>query len=443
MPDSPSGVYTLPPSYKVANGDLTDASQHNPPFEDVQQALTNRLHRDGRTPWTGNQNANNNRLTNLKDGEDPQDAVTVSQLNDMGVAIGDGKWSVRDLGPNWLRRNGALYLKADYPELGDILPALPDGVEWSNVNTGQSNMQVIFPMNDDRILMAREYTVGGSFQTDIFISDDGNIWSTVATLTGDVAIADFATDGNIYMAADAQGKVFTSSDGEVWSSVASAIVTSGTDPYVTSIAWGEDLFVATCGSSAGRFIYSSTDGVSWTQRHSKGSGSLIYKVRFVNGVFVAVGANGWISTSPDGINWTDRTSGASVALNDVTFGNGLYVVVGASGNILTSSNLSTWTARTSGTTEDLSSVVYSPAGFLTVGKSGVARISNADSGTSWSTVPTGTTLNLSSLIVSPDEDHVYYAIKGSSSELLKGVRTLPTQFRVPSDDPNYGWIRAK
>lgn len=84
MPDSPAGVYTLPPSYKVNNGDTSDANQHNPPFEDIAAALTERLCRDGRTSWTGNQNANGHKLTNLAPGTNPGDALTVDGI---GTAI--------------------------------------------------------------------------------------------------------------------------------------------------------------------------------------------------------------------------------------------------------------------------------------------------------------------------------------------------------------------
>lgn len=79
MPDNSVGVYTLPPSYKVTNGDATDENQHNPPFEDLAQAMSNRLHRDGRTSWTGNQNANGNKITGLASGSSDGDALTVGQ----------------------------------------------------------------------------------------------------------------------------------------------------------------------------------------------------------------------------------------------------------------------------------------------------------------------------------------------------------------------------
>jgi microcystin-dependent protein len=52
MPSS-NGVYSLPPGYLAVTGATIQASQHNPPFEDVAAALTARLSRDGTAAMTG------------------------------------------------------------------------------------------------------------------------------------------------------------------------------------------------------------------------------------------------------------------------------------------------------------------------------------------------------------------------------------------------------
>lgn len=52
MPSS-NGVYTLPAGYLAVTGSTIQASQHNPPLEDIGQALTLRLSRDGSAPMTG------------------------------------------------------------------------------------------------------------------------------------------------------------------------------------------------------------------------------------------------------------------------------------------------------------------------------------------------------------------------------------------------------
>jgi microcystin-dependent protein len=52
MPSS-NGVYSLPPGYLAVTGATIQASQHNPPLEDIAAALTLRLSRDGSAPMTG------------------------------------------------------------------------------------------------------------------------------------------------------------------------------------------------------------------------------------------------------------------------------------------------------------------------------------------------------------------------------------------------------
>src|ERR1700729_1647777 len=52
MPSS-NGVYSLPPGYLAVTGATIEASQHNPPLEDIAAALTLRLSRDGTAPMIG------------------------------------------------------------------------------------------------------------------------------------------------------------------------------------------------------------------------------------------------------------------------------------------------------------------------------------------------------------------------------------------------------
>ncbi len=215
-----------------------------------------------------------------------------------------------------------------------------------------------------------------------------------------------------------------------WTSPTTILTFTGID----GIAYAFGLFVIV--GDAGK-IATSPDGVTWTARTS-GTSQFLYSVRLVNGVLMAVGSNGTILSSTDGINWTARTSGVTAILYDVTYGAGLYVVVGGGGVILTSANLSTWTPRTSGTSQDLSAVTYSTSGFLAVGGSGTARISTA--GTSWAASITSTSTTFTSADFDPDNQAKYFA--GANGALFVGLRTLPTQFQVPNDNPTYGWIKA-
>jgi len=79
MPRS-GGVYTLPPGYFATDGTTIEVWQHNPPFEDVAQALTDSLPRDGSAPMTGNLAMGSNKITGLAAGTNPADAVRFDQL---------------------------------------------------------------------------------------------------------------------------------------------------------------------------------------------------------------------------------------------------------------------------------------------------------------------------------------------------------------------------
>lgn len=50
---SANGVYSLPVGYLAVTGAVIQASQHNPPLEDIAAALTARLSRDGTAAMTG------------------------------------------------------------------------------------------------------------------------------------------------------------------------------------------------------------------------------------------------------------------------------------------------------------------------------------------------------------------------------------------------------
>ena len=97
MPDT-SGVYSLPPSYKATSGQTIRTEQHNPPLEDIAQALTDSLPRDGSAPMTGDLAMNNRKITGLRKATSSNDAVRFGQVFEaagkdklvMGNTAGDG-----------------------------------------------------------------------------------------------------------------------------------------------------------------------------------------------------------------------------------------------------------------------------------------------------------------------------------------------------------------
>lgn len=79
MPRS-GGIYTLPPGYFAVDGTTIEVSQHNPPLEDIAEALTDSLPRDGSAPMTGNLPMGGNKITGGAVGTNPTDFAIVSQL---------------------------------------------------------------------------------------------------------------------------------------------------------------------------------------------------------------------------------------------------------------------------------------------------------------------------------------------------------------------------
>lgn len=84
-------------------------------------------------------------------------------------------------------------------------------------------------------------------------------------------------------------------------------------------------------------------------------------------LYIAVGDQGALLSSPDGATWTTRTSGTSVALNDITHGDGRYVAVGQAGKILVSEDGVLWDPADSPSSRDLFAVVHHIDRFYAVG----------------------------------------------------------------------------
>lgn len=417
MPRSPT-VLTPPPGTLPFTPNTTiESGKANAVWLDLYQ--------DGNTPrpieygGTGASNAQD-ALNNLG---------AIGQSNFLNAfSIGDGYYSTRNIsseGGVWLKRDGALYNSATYPELAAILPSLPDGVEWSPRFVSATNITTSLATSSGIFVGST-----GSPDSTILFSSDGESWSTVASIP-ESNIRGIAQGSGIFVSVYGNGNVANSPDGVLWSSP--IVVASGQG--FGGVAYGAGLFVAV---GTNGIIYTSPDGSTWTLRTS-GVTSILNRVKFVNSNFVITGGGGVILTSSDGIVWSPRTSGVTSALRSAAFGAGVYVVVGDGGVILSSSNLSTWTPRSSGTTVALSDVVCSTSGFMAVGASGVARISS--NGISWTASGTGVSATFNTVTFDPDSEETYYA--GGGSTLLKGIRTLPTQFRVPNDAPQYGWIKAE
>lgn len=112
------------------------------------------------------------------------------------------------------------------------------------------------------------------------------------------------------------------------------------------------------GSGGGFNIITSDDGITWTGR-TIGDGSSVFKVRYLNNIWFAMGATITMK-SADGINWTSFTT-AGVNARDIGFNGTTYVVVGnGTYKFASSTNLTSWTNRgSSGNFDEIpNSVMY-------------------------------------------------------------------------------------
>lgn len=80
MPRNASGNFSLPPVYRATPGTTIRSDQHNTPMEDIAQALTDSLPRNGSAPMTGNLPMGGRRITGLGLGTASNDAVRRDQV---------------------------------------------------------------------------------------------------------------------------------------------------------------------------------------------------------------------------------------------------------------------------------------------------------------------------------------------------------------------------
>lgn len=122
MPRASNGDYALPSSYRVNDGDTIRPAQHNPPFEDLQEAVTGSLSRDGYGGMRSSLDFGGFRGTNLAPGVNPTDAVTVSQLGGSGIPVGSWIPYGGDTPPiGYLLCFGQAVSRSDYAELFAVI----------------------------------------------------------------------------------------------------------------------------------------------------------------------------------------------------------------------------------------------------------------------------------------------------------------------------------
>ena len=155
--------------------------------------------------------------------------------------------------------------------------------------------------------------------------------------------------GSVFVALGTDGSILTSPDGNTWTA-ATSVPSGGMNSIALGSVSNATIYVAV--GDGGKIFTSAGNLVTWTTVSTTGSD--LYNVSFLNGTFVATGANGTLLTSSDASIWTlVQNLPTSSALRGATYGAGSaagasaqYVVVGDSGTIVTSTNLTDWSLIT-------------------------------------------------------------------------------------------------
>jgi len=249
-----------------------------------------------------------------------------------------------------------------------------DGVNWMPViNPQPSNYTVreVRYMNSTFVAMPTGNSALGAV---VLYSADGSAWSLAYTnipcAGSDPVSVAYGSGRYVAINGAATSAVAYSSDLVTW--------TGGSFPSTAStinrLIFANSLFVAVGASSC----FTSSDGITWTSRTIPAG--TYTDVIYANGLYVAYGSSGILSTSPDGITWTSRSAGSNDH-NQIIYANSLFVAVAQSGTIRTSADGITWTARTSGTTVDLNGVCWNGSNYVAVGNNG--RVLTSADGVTW------------------------------------------------------------
>ncbi len=134
---------------------------------------------------------------------------------------------------------------------------------------------------------------------------------------------------------------------------------------------------------------------TWAVRNPVPTDSIIRKIIFEAGTFVAVGTAGAVLTSPDGANWTEqpRLDGRPT-LTQIVYGGSQFVALDDHGVSYTSPDAVTWAPHVSSGGSGWA-LAFGNATYLTVSASNL--FASSTDGITWVQRPTGTTLTGTSL----------------------------------------------
>jgi hypothetical protein len=401
---------------------------HDENDDDIAQALSNCMTRNGLAPPTQNLPMGGKRFTGAAASVDPTDFVIQQELTDaLGVdRIGDYLTTERDPGLSWLKRDAGKYDQADYPALAAMLGARYGKLAGFTLGSFGGVTTNITAM----AYGAGKFVAGGGGGM-IRTSPTGVVWTTQTSgVVLDISRIVFLN--NQFIATTFGGKILTSPDAVTWTQRTSGVVTD-----LHGIAYGNGRYII-CGAS-GVILVSPDNGVNWIPKSVAGFTETLYGAAFGNGRYVLVGgvgggAGGASVTSIDGDTWTMTRTGYGGAHIDLTFGRSVFVAEGGTSAYTSPSGIGAWGAY--GLAGSAYRIKFGLNNFIGVG--GSFSTSSID-GKAWDT-HTPIVGTFFGIAIGPD-----FAIAGGSGGAIAKssyAYDTVTEFMVPGDNPDNGYIKA-
>jgi hypothetical protein len=275
--------------------------------------------------------------------------------------------------------------------------------------------------------------VGSRFRR-IISCDDGLTWvadqmDTSSANDETAGSRGLGAGGGLFVAATGGGgmtaRIFSSIDGVIWTERVPLGVYNG----FSQVAYGAGYYVAGGGNIS---IRSKTGTSGWGEEASMGQGGVLRHLAFGAGKFVAVGG-GRIQQSTDAAAWAGPASGACAGeVIDVVFGNGRFLAVGSGGvTCLSGDGGMTWTNGTVGGT-GLRGLVWTGHDFLACSPDKTYR---SPDGTTWSSTSGG-----GPDLMAVSDKGTFAGISGST--FYRSTDGMAwTKIPVTSGNPLYGFTR--
>ncbi len=190
-----------------------------------------------------------------------------------------------------------------------------DGVSWSETSFLQGVEGGLSRA------VSRNGILLGLISGGVWRSKDG---TNQIQIIGDRSLRDIAFGADRFVVVGEKGTLRSSPDGENWCPDLPR-TPQPRIPHLSSIAYGNDLYVGAEYSENGNTILTSKDGVEWVSRLQIRLGDAV-KVRFLNSVFLVTRAEDLL-ISTNGIDW--RIALTNWKSFGATFGNGRFVALGS------------------------------------------------------------------------------------------------------------------